>query len=160
MNSSSYPNGTPVGATYIPPSPPADGVAHHYTFILFLQPENWTVPAAFDEINRGQVDALSRLGFNISNFAGRAGLDVTIAANYIRVINGTASQTSSASAIPSQTATAAGGSGSGSAAVASTTQGTTSGTAAAATTSSGGLAAQSVGSLRYGALVALVANLF
>lgn len=81
----------PAGeAEYRQPSPPVGDVPHAYTFILFPQPENFSIPEEFNEVLQ------SRVFFNTSNFVAAAGLSQpAIAANYIRVQNltGTATTT-------------------------------------------------------------------
>ena len=95
---------TAVGAAYIPPTPPGGSGPHRYTFLLFEQPENWAIPSEFVTINP-PADSSARIGFNITEFISASGLDEPIAANYLRVLNGTAAETSSAE---SMTGTAAG----------------------------------------------------
>lgn len=87
---------TAIGAPYIPPSPPADSVTHRYTFILFEQPSQWIIPSSYVTINP-PADSVARIGFNITNFVAASELGEPLAANYMRVLNGTAAETSSAS---------------------------------------------------------------
>ena len=84
-----------VGAEYIPPTPPGGSGPHRYTFVLFEQPSMWTIPAAFSTINP-PADTSARIGFNLVDFVSQSGLGEPIAANYLRVLNGTAAETSSA----------------------------------------------------------------
>lgn len=84
------PLNVPVGfAPYLQPSPPVGDVPHAYTFIVFPQPANFSIPAKYADL------ANNRVGFNTSQFLADTGLSNAIAANYIRVQNltGTATQT-------------------------------------------------------------------
>ena len=74
-------------AQYRQPSPPVGDTPHAYTFVLFAQPENFTVPAEFTDILE------TRVFFNISRFIAATGLGQPIAANYIRVQNLTGTPT-------------------------------------------------------------------
>lgn len=85
---------TAVGAEYIPPTPPED-IAHRYTFILYEQPSLWSIPASYVTINP-PADTSARVGFNLTEFVAASGLGEPIAANYLRVINGTSAESSSA----------------------------------------------------------------
>jgi hypothetical protein len=78
----------PVGiAPYVQPSPPVGDVPHAYTFILFSQPANFSVPAQY----AGVVQ--TRIAFNTSQFVKDAGLGEPLAANYMRVQNLTGTPT-------------------------------------------------------------------
>lgn len=80
----------PVGQVpYLQPSPPVGDVPHAYTFIVFPQPANFSIPAQYADL------AQNRVGFNTSKFVSDAGLGQALAANYIRVQNltGTATTT-------------------------------------------------------------------
>jgi hypothetical protein len=80
----------PIGfAPYLQPSPPVGDIPHSYTFIVFPQPANFSIPAKYADL------ANNRVGFNTSQFLADTGLSNAIAANYIRVQNltGTATQT-------------------------------------------------------------------
>lgn len=77
-------------AEYAPPSPPVGDVPHAYTFILFEQPEGFSVPEQFNDVLQ------SRVFFDTAAFVAAAGLSQpAIGANYIRVQNltGTPTQT-------------------------------------------------------------------
>jgi phosphatidylethanolamine-binding protein len=74
-------------AEYRQPSPPVGDTPHAYTFILFPEPSNFSVPSQFNEVLQ------SRVFFNISDFAAAAGLSSPLAGNYIRVQNLTGSAT-------------------------------------------------------------------
>ncbi|KAK5047417.1 hypothetical protein LTR84_006513 [Exophiala bonariae] len=86
---------TAVGASYIPPTPPGGDGPHRYTFLLYAQPNNFTIPAEYTSISPPNSTA-DRVGFDIVGFAEAAGLGQPLAANYLRVLNGTAEETSSA----------------------------------------------------------------
>lgn len=68
-------------ATYRQPSPPVGDSPHAYSFLLFAQPDNFSVPAQFNEVIQ------SRVFFNISQFMAATGLQSLLAANYITVQN-------------------------------------------------------------------------
>ncbi|KAF2263491.1 PEBP-like protein [Lojkania enalia] len=78
---------SPGEAPYLQPSPPVGDVPHAYTFMLFSQPENFTIPAQFNAVLE------SRVGFNMSGFVEAAKLYDPLAANYIRVQNVTGTPT-------------------------------------------------------------------
>jgi len=77
---------------YLQPSPPVGDVPHAYTFIVFPQPANFTVPEKYLALAQNQS---LRVGFNTSAFIEEVGLKQAIAANYITVQNltGTAATT-------------------------------------------------------------------
>ncbi|KAF2658077.1 PEBP-like protein [Lophiostoma macrostomum CBS 122681] len=80
---------SPSEADYIPPSPPVGDIPHAYTFILFSQPEGFSINETFADTN-------SRIGFNVSEFVSSHGLSQpALAANWISVQNltGTATTT-------------------------------------------------------------------
>ena len=89
---------TAVGAEYIPPTPPGDSGPHRYTFLLFNQPSQWTIPAAYVTINP-PTDTSARIGFDVVDFVSLSGLGEPVAANYLRVLNGTAAETTSAASM-------------------------------------------------------------
>jgi len=99
------------GAPYLQPSPPPGDSPHRYTFLLFEQPINFAVPAAFANINP-PASTTNRIGFNLTAFIAAANLSPPIAANYILVQNTTAPATST-SFPPSSVTTTAGSGGSG-----------------------------------------------
>ena len=76
----------PAVVPYARPQPPPTSAAHRYIAVLFSQPANFTVPAAFRAFN-----ATNRALFNLTNFAAQAGLGRPIAANYFLVSNMTGS---------------------------------------------------------------------
>ena len=83
------------GADYIPPTPPANSGPHRYTFLLYAQPPNFSLPEEFASISPPASTA-DRIGFNLTAFAAAANLAEPIAANYLRVLNGTEAETSAA----------------------------------------------------------------
>jgi hypothetical protein len=85
---------------YVQPSPPVGDVPHSYSFILFAQPGNFSIPAAYANLTQ------NRVFFNTSKFVSDAGLTQPLAANYIRVQNLTGSATMS---FPPARPTATGG---------------------------------------------------
>jgi phosphatidylethanolamine-binding protein len=89
---------TAIGAPYRPPTPPGGDIAHRYTFLLFEQPDNWAIPAEYSGINPPSESNPSAIfGFNITEFMAASGLAEPLAANFLRVINGTEEASSSAS---------------------------------------------------------------
>lgn len=99
-----------IGASYIGPNPPP-GSPHRYTFLLFSQPPEFTIPESFSTINP-PTETAARIGFNITEFVAAAGLDVPLAGNYFTVVNtsATASATSTGSAAQSSVIQFEGGS--------------------------------------------------
>lgn len=93
-------NGRPSieGAPYIPPTPPGGSGPHRYTILLYTEPDNFTLPAQYSSISPPESSS-ARIGFNLTSFAEAAGLGAPIAANYLRVLNGTEAETSSAATI-------------------------------------------------------------
>ena len=83
------------GAPYIPPTPPGGSGPHRYNFILYNEPANFTLPEAYASISPPESSA-ARIGFNLTAFAAAANLSAPVAANYLRVLNGTEAETSSA----------------------------------------------------------------
>lgn len=78
------PNG-PV--PYVQPSPPVGDVPHSYTFVLFAQPANFSIPAQYSNLTA------NRVFFNTSKFVSDAGLGPALAGNYITVQNLTGTPT-------------------------------------------------------------------
>jgi hypothetical protein len=99
-------NSTP-GAMYLQPSPPIGDIPHRYVLLLFAQPENFTVPAAFPI--SPPASTANRIGFNVSAFAEAAGLGQPFAAHWFSVQNttGVASTTSASATGASATASVA-----------------------------------------------------
>lgn len=79
-------NTTTDGAPYLQPSPPVGDSPHTYTFLLFSQPGNFTVPSEFESINP-PAGVTARIGFSISAFVEAAGLQAPLAASYMQVQN-------------------------------------------------------------------------
>ncbi|KAF2018488.1 PEBP-like protein [Aaosphaeria arxii CBS 175.79] len=78
----------PGEAPYWQPSPPVGDVPHAYSFILFSQPDNFSIPEQFNGVLQ------TRVFFNVSNFVAATGLSGrALAGNYIRVQNLTGSAT-------------------------------------------------------------------
>lgn len=95
---------TAVGAEYIPPTPPGGSGPHAYTFLLFAQPSQWTIPAAYVTINP-PADTSARIDFDVVDFVSQSGLGEPLAANYLRVLNGTGAETTSAASMTYAAAT-------------------------------------------------------
>ncbi|KAF1956559.1 PEBP-like protein, partial [Byssothecium circinans] len=74
-------------ASYRQPNPPVGDTAHAYTVLLFAQPANFSIPAAFRQV------LTDRVPFNTSAFVAAARLGSPIAANYFRVQNTTGTAT-------------------------------------------------------------------
>jgi hypothetical protein len=75
-------------AAYRPPNPPIGDVPHAYTFILFEQPDEFSIPEEFNDVLE------TRIFFNTTAFVAAAGLSQpALAANYIRVQNLTGTPT-------------------------------------------------------------------
>lgn len=104
------PTNSSLGPPYFGPAPPP-GNPHRYTFLLFSQPEDFTIPESFSNLNppTGITDLF---GFNITSFVAATGLDDPLAGNYFRVVNttgtptGTPSGTASGTGTPAQTSPA------------------------------------------------------
>ncbi|KAF2751855.1 PEBP-like protein [Sporormia fimetaria CBS 119925] len=104
--SSDSPLTIPEGeAPYRPPNPPVGDTPHAYTFILFEQPDDFSVPEEFTDVLE------SRVFFNTSAFVQAAGLQQpALAANYLQVQNLTGTPTTT---FPPPRATATNGTGAG-----------------------------------------------
>lgn len=126
-----------VGATYIPPTPPAGDGPHRYTILLYLQPEGFSVPSQFASIDP-PADVSARIGFDMAGFAKASGLGEPVAAVWFQVENkGTGSNGSSSSGTASASASAtATGSGSASTDTAGSTATQTQGSSSATGSSS------------------------
>ncbi|CAO2656446.1 Nn.00g052490.m01.CDS01 [Neocucurbitaria sp. VM-36] len=81
----------PAPVPYLQPSPPVGDVPHAYTFVLFAQPANFSIPAQYANLTN------NRVGFNTSAFVESAGLasGSVLAGNWITVQNLSASATAS-----------------------------------------------------------------
>ncbi|KAF2129846.1 PEBP-like protein [Dothidotthia symphoricarpi CBS 119687] len=80
------PNG-PV--PYLQPSPPVGDSPHDYTWILFPQPVDFSIPAKYSNLTNARVP------FNVSQFVADVGLGTALAGNWIMVQNLTGSATTS-----------------------------------------------------------------
>jgi hypothetical protein len=83
-------NSTVQGAEYRPPTPPGGSGPHRYSFILYDQPSNFSIPSEYTSV------LSTRVGFNLTAFGAAVGLGQPLAGNYLRVLNGTEAETSSA----------------------------------------------------------------
>lgn len=96
-NSSDASNATSAtlpSASYLAPTPPGGSGVHRYTFLLYSQPEDFRVPASYAAFFADVPDLSNRLPFDIEDFAEDSGLGQPIAANWLRVLNGTSEETS------------------------------------------------------------------
>ncbi|KAJ9606248.1 hypothetical protein H2200_009209 [Cladophialophora chaetospira] len=73
---------TAVGADYVEPGPPPGDIAYRYTLLLYPQPANFSVPAAYASFSP-PANVNVRYPFNMSGLAEAAGLGQPIAANWI-----------------------------------------------------------------------------
>jgi hypothetical protein len=96
---------TGPGAPYLQPSPPPGDAPHRYTFFLFEQPIDFTVPAAFASVDPPETSN-DRVGFNLNAFIAAANLSAPLAANYMLVQNTTISGSSTSFPPSSVTSTA------------------------------------------------------
>jgi phosphatidylethanolamine-binding protein (PEBP) family uncharacterized protein len=64
---------------YFQPSPPAGDPPHRYTFLLYAQPNNFTIPPKYASLQ------MSVLGFDLDVFATAAGLGQPKAATFMQV---------------------------------------------------------------------------
>ncbi|KIW06970.1 uncharacterized protein PV09_02629 [Verruconis gallopava] len=147
------------GVPYQPPSPPQGDYPHRYSFLLYEQTRDFSIPST--------VNASSRRGFDLKGFLNDTGLVTSLAANYMLVANVSGPASTSfppalytasstlASSEAAATATSSGSSGS-SGSSASTTSSSASGTAATTNLSNTGEAQ----ALRAGSGVALLAAIF
>ncbi|KAI9874005.1 MAG: hypothetical protein M1830_010299, partial [Pleopsidium flavum] len=78
---------------YVRPQPPPTSPAHRYIALLYAQPSNFSVPAAFQSFS-----ATNRTKFNVSMFAAQARLGNVVAANYFLVSNMTTTTTGAGNA--------------------------------------------------------------
>lgn len=96
-----------IGAPYITPAPPQGEGPHTYVVLLYEQPPRWSVPSNYSTINP-PADVNARIGFQIADFESASGLGEPVGANYFRVLNGTAQETSSAEAAATVSASSTG----------------------------------------------------
>merc|ERR1711981_1200914 len=68
-----------IDIPYIPPTPPQGDYPHRYSFLLYAQPDNFSIPS--------NVNAENRVGFNLTSFLSASGLQNGLAANYMLVAN-------------------------------------------------------------------------
>jgi phosphatidylethanolamine-binding protein len=68
-----------AGVPYQPPTPPQGDYPHRYSFLLYEQPRNFSIPSS--------VNASARVGFDLQNFLQVTGLSTGLAANYMLVAN-------------------------------------------------------------------------
>lgn len=90
-----------VTGDYLSPTP-SGSTAHHYQFVLYRQPANFSLPADFDRflppITSVTVAGVQhRLGFNFTHFQQETALGAPVAANWLRVQKPVANATASAS---------------------------------------------------------------
>ena len=149
------------GVPYLPPTPPQGDYPHRYSFLLYAQSDNFSIPS--------NVNADSRRGFDLEGFLSATGLRNGLAANYMLVANvsGPATTsfppplyTASSTLAPSELGVTATSS-SGSAAASETGAGATTSagpSGAAATESAGSTAEGNI--LKAGSGVALLAAIF
>jgi hypothetical protein len=76
-----------AGAPYLRPNPPAGDSAHRYVFLLFAQPDGFTIPAKYSKINPPATTG-ARVGFDLTAFAADTSLRAPLAANFITVQSG------------------------------------------------------------------------
>lgn len=72
------------GAPYLRPNPPAGDSPHRYVFLLYAQPDGFSIPSQYANINP-PVNSTARIGFNLTAFAADTSLNSPLAANYITV---------------------------------------------------------------------------
>jgi len=91
-NNSSAPNSslfvplqtnTPPLSSYLAPAPQAElpPRAHRYIQLLYEQPDNFSIPAEFEDVLK------SRVGFALDSFASLTGLGEVVAANWFTITN-------------------------------------------------------------------------
>ncbi|KAF2849364.1 PEBP-like protein, partial [Plenodomus tracheiphilus IPT5] len=72
---------SPQPVPYLQPSPPVGDIPHTYSFLLYPQPDNFSIPAQYADL------AQNRIGFNVTQFVADVGLTEPWAGNYITVQN-------------------------------------------------------------------------
>ena len=83
---------TAVGQTdYLPPGPPP-GPPHRYVYVLYAQPQGFTVPQCFQNVlsvpGNPQANIQNRLGFDINQFIAASNVRTRpIAGSYLRAQN-------------------------------------------------------------------------
>lgn len=147
QNSSDSTNETPSTlptAPYLAPTPPEGSGPHRYTFLLYAQPDDFTIPAAYASFFVDVPDLSNRLPFDIKQFAAESDLGEPLAGNWLRVLNGSPEETSAAltsTVGPSSTA-----SGSANTATATTTSASSGSQSGTATSTSSSASASATGS--------------
>lgn len=137
QNSSDSTSATLPSASYLAPTPPGGDGVHRYTFVLFSQPDDFKVPATYAAFFVDKPDLSNRLPFDIEKFAQDSGLGEPVAANWMRVLNGTAEETSIAlTSTVAPTSTSSGTANTAAATTTSTSSESSSGTATRTTSSS------------------------
>lgn len=75
-----------VLAPYLAPTPIEGFSVHHYTQLLFAQPDDWTFPAEYDDIlSRNPSNLSNRLALDLAKFVNVAGLGQPVAATYFNM---------------------------------------------------------------------------
>lgn len=87
---------TPATDPYIKPQPPRGTGRHRYILLLFQQPADFAIPAAFANIVHPQ-QTTDRSAFNLTAFVNAAGLDAPVAANFFFAENSTVTPSASVS---------------------------------------------------------------
>lgn len=72
------------GAFYYPATPEDGTERHYYTFVLYHQSVNWTVPEKYANFSP-PANVVARGGFNVTDFVASSGLGEAIASNYFWV---------------------------------------------------------------------------
>ncbi|KEF51003.1 uncharacterized protein A1O9_12929 [Exophiala aquamarina CBS 119918] len=136
QNSSDSSSATLPSASYLAPTPPGGSGVHRYTFVLYSQPDDFRVPATYAAFFADVPDLSNRLPFDIEKFAEDSGLGEPVAANWLRVLNGTAEETSIAlTSTAAPTTTSSDSTNTASATTTSTSSGSSTGTATRTTSS-------------------------
>ncbi|RAL12612.1 mitochondrial 54S ribosomal protein mL38 [Aspergillus homomorphus CBS 101889] len=91
--------------TYFYPEP-TEGPAHNYTFLLFKQPQNFTVPRQYSPFLATTSNTpYNRINFPLMEFVKEAGLGEPVAANYFQEAAESNSTATSSSSTTATTAT-------------------------------------------------------
>ncbi|RFU27342.1 hypothetical protein B7463_g9000, partial [Scytalidium lignicola] len=90
-------------APYISPSPPLQNPPHphHYTFLLFSQP-NGTPLKITSDLNKTLT---SRIGFDLTSFVQNTGVGPLVAATFFQLVNTTSTSANGTSTTPSSSPT-------------------------------------------------------
>lgn len=93
-------------APYIAPDPIVGPATHHYTLLLFRQPDNFSIPEEFrDAMPLDPKNYTNRIGFALPEFVRQAWLEQPVAAMYFDVSR----SNSSSSTAGNSTSTSGGG---------------------------------------------------